>query len=220
MHIRKINAFRPDGKDIVPRGVFSAGYINAMRKNEKSFINKPMESSYLLDKIPTRYGYSNYNGGMIVFLNTAGDINIDNLRELLKKTYNSILSSKYRGWRINRAVQRWKKMIFGKPDSLLIGGFTFGKNFTGDYIDLKYNLKYNDKSQTIEIGGIPYEILMLFALVLCTEYKQPSIIVKDFNTDNIYIVDSDGDFMDAPPPKPEPEKIKSDKNPLLNIKLR
>jgi hypothetical protein len=42
------------------------------------------------------------------------------------------------------------------------------------------------------LGGVPSEMLLLFAIEICKEFKQETVLVKDFNTNKIFLVDDEG----------------------------
>lgn len=130
---------------------------------------------------------------MIVF---SMDVNaiIDGLEKnkikaFLKKKYYSVMNraSKYRI--VNNLISQWNK-DFANVDDMYIGALTIGNNFKGKYIG-DNNKIYNEKSTSIELGGVPSELLLLFAIELCRAFKQESVLVKDFNTNRVFLVDGD-----------------------------
>ena len=56
--------------------------------------------------------------------------------------------------------------------------------------DTEKEVVFNEKSITVELGGIPTEMVLMFAGALCAGHKAPSVLVKDFNTDNNYLIRS------------------------------
>lgn len=198
MKIEEIKYFRPDGKDRRPSGVcyYNAGMLKAIEDNEKSFIRQPLTESFLTEKImdaDNQYGFAKYRGGMIVFaltVNATVDaVEPNKLKGALKKTYYSVMNHVFKDRKLNNLVKTWNKE-FGDIDDMYLGAMTVGKNFKGKY--QSGNQIYNDKSTSLELGGVPSELLLLFAIELCKEFKQESVLVKDFNTNKIFLVDSEG----------------------------
>ena len=196
MKIEEIKYFRPDGKDRRPSGVcyYNAGMYKAIEDNEKSFIRQPLTESFLTEKIADeQYGFTKYQGGMIVFALSVNAV-IDNveknkLKASLKKTWYSVMNHVFKDRKLNNLVKTWNKE-FGDIDNMYLGAMTVGNNFKGKY--QSGNQIYNDKSTSLELGGVPSELLLLFAIELCKEFKQETVLVKDFNTNKIFLVDSEG----------------------------
>lgn len=59
-------------------------------------------------------------------------------------------------------------------------GYTVGKNFRGSYTS-KNGMVFNEKSYTIDIAGIDSDALKLIASEICREFKQETVMVRDFN---------------------------------------
>lgn len=77
---------------------------------------------------------------------------------------------------------RWK--IFSL-EALSIDNFFKGRYVSGDIV-------YDERSTTIEISCCPSALLMLFAAKICEDFKQESVLVKDYNTGHIYLADANG----------------------------
>lgn len=196
MKIEEIKYFRPDGKDRQPNGVcyYNAAMYKAIEDNEKSFICQPLTESFLSEKVADeQYGFSKYKGGMIVFALTINaiidDIEKNKLKASLKKIYYSVMNHVFKDKKIDNLVKNWNKE-FKDIDDMYLGAMTVGNNFKGKY--QSGNQIYNDKSTSLELGGVPSELLLLFAIQLCKEFKQETVLVKDFNTNRIFLVDSEG----------------------------
>ena len=67
-----------------------------------------------------------------------------------------------------------------------VGAYAFGNAFGGEYIDGNNEL-YDERSTTIELGGLASKDLLHFAKRLAKEIHQNSILVKDLNDNKIYI---------------------------------
>ena len=196
MKVKEIKYFRPDGKDIKPGGVFYAKGMmyNEISKNVKSFMHSTLNESFLTEKVSDKqYGFEKYKGGMIVFatsVNTVVDeTEKSKIKAFLKKIYYSIVNYTKKDGKIDKIIKKLNKEFEGSED-MFIGAFSLGHFFKGKYVtDTGI---YNDKSTSIEIGGIPSEMLLFFAIALCKEFKQDTVLVKDFNKDKIFLVDSEG----------------------------
>ena len=68
----------------------------------------------------------------------------------------------------------------------VIGAYAIGNAFGGGYIDGNNEL-YDERSITIEFGGLASKDLLHFAKRLAKELHQNSILVKDLNDNKIYI---------------------------------
>lgn len=69
-------------------------------------------------------------------------------------------------------------------------GYTLGKNFKGAYRS-KNGLIFSERSFTIEILGINSDILILIASEVCREFKQETVMVKDFNKNEVLFVNQE-----------------------------
>lgn len=197
MRIEEIKYFRPDGKDRRPNGVcyYNAGMLKAISENEKAFVRQEkLTESFLYEKIADeQYGFEKYRGGMIVFALSVNTV-IDNIEKnklygFLKKIYHSTMNHVFKDKKVNNLVQSWNKE-FGEQPNMYLGALTVGNNFKGKY--QSGDRIYNDKSTSIELGGVPSEMLLLFAIEICKEFKQETVLVKDFNTNKIFLVDDEG----------------------------
>lgn len=194
MQIEEIIYFRPDGKDRRPSGVcyYNGGMFKAIEENENSFIRKPLLESFLTEDIGSvedQYGFNKYKGGMIVFalsVNALIDAEEKNrFKAFLKKTYHSVMNHVFKDKMLNKLVKNWNKEFGDIPD-MYLGAMTVGNNFKGKY--QSGDKIYNDRSTSVELGGVPSELLLLFAIEISKYFKQETVLVKDFNTNKIFLV--------------------------------
>lgn len=218
MIVEEIKYFRPDGKDKRPNGVcyYNAGMYKAIEDNEKSFIRMPMTESFLSEDIASvedQYGFSKYKGGMIVFalsVNALVDVSEKNrLKAFLKKVYYSTMNHVFKDKTLNKLVKKWNEEFGDTPD-MYLGALTVGNNFKGKY--QSGDKIYNDKSTSIELGGVPSELLLLFAIEISKTFKQETVLVKDFNTNKIFLVNGN----DVPGNTPS-EKLMNASKDLENL---
>ena len=197
MNITEITYFRPDGKNCPPTGIcyYKAGIYKDIEKNNNAFIRQSLSESFLTEKVrkpKDQYGFSKYRGGMIVF---STDVNavIDNaeknkIKAFLKKIYYTTMNHISKYSMIDKLIKQWNNE-FANIDDFYLGALTIGNNFKGKY--QSNNKIYNERSTSIELGGVPSEMLLLFAIELCKAFKQESVLVKDFNTNRTFLVDDD-----------------------------
>lgn len=65
--------------------------------------------------------------------------------------------------------------------------YTLGRNFTGSYKN-KNRITINKNSFTIGIDGVDSDVLILIASEICKEFKQETVMVRDFNKSKVYFV--------------------------------
>jgi hypothetical protein len=65
--------------------------------------------------------------------------------------------------------------------------YTLGRNFTGSYKN-KNGITINKNSLTIGIVGVDSDVLILIASEICKEFKQETVMVRDFNKSKVYFV--------------------------------
>jgi hypothetical protein len=65
--------------------------------------------------------------------------------------------------------------------------YTLGRNFTGSYKN-KNGITINKNSFTIGLVGVDSDILILIASEICKEFKQETVMVRDFNKSKVYFV--------------------------------
>ena len=111
------------------------------------------------------------------------DVNILNVSKSKIKNY---MKSKYRTI-INR-------LFYGKKVSDIItkkfseiGAFSIGNAFRGRYVsDGKV---YNERSISLEVLGMPTEVLMRLAAWIARDFNQESVLLKDYNTGRNLLID-------------------------------
>lgn len=65
--------------------------------------------------------------------------------------------------------------------------YTLGRNFTGSYKN-KNGITINKNSFTIGIDGVDSDVLILIASEICKEFKQKTVMVRDFKKSKVYFV--------------------------------
>lgn len=179
-NIHEVKYFHPSGKSL-PNGIYyERGYfLNECRKNKNSYIID--ESVH--DK---QYGLAKYRGGIITF---STDINA------LTLSKNKIIN------KIRQVVETFKQRLnrasiihnvinnFNENNEEYIGAYSVGNFFRGKYVGDNGEM-YSERSLSIEINGLSSISLFKLAEKLAKEFKQETVLVKDFNKNKIYLVDS------------------------------
>lgn len=192
--IKEIQYFRTDGKTESPDGVYlmKGEIYKSIYSNKNSFIKNALTESFLHEDIENeQFGFEKYQGGIIVFATSVNSV-IDaaeknKFKAFFKKLYYSVMNYVFKDKTLINLIKKWN-IEFGPNAENLIGGFSIGNFFKGRFIDPETNEVYNDTSATIELGGIPSELLLLFAIEVCKAFKQRNVLVKDFNTNKIFFV--------------------------------
>lgn len=122
-------------------------------------------------------------GGIIIF---STDLNstLGNADTLFKKIKLFFVSK----WKtiLNRinTSKRLDKILLNKHK---LPAFTVGQKFKGHYTG-KNGLSFNEKSYTVDIAGVESKFLELIATTICKEFKQESVMVRDFNKNKVFFV--------------------------------
>lgn len=139
-------------------------------------------SSIKLNNVIPKYLYEGIDfeldnpGGVIIFstdLNStlsSAESFIDRVKFFFDSKWKTFLN------RLN-VNDRLKRILLNKYE---LPGYTIGKNFRGSYMG-KNGIPFNEKSFTIDIAGVDSESLILIASEICREFKQETVMVRDFN---------------------------------------
>jgi hypothetical protein len=127
-------------------------------------------------------------GGVIIF---STDLNSTlGSAESLSDKVKFFFDSKWKTF-LNRlnVNNRLRKILLNKYE---LPGYTVGKNFRGNYTG-KNGITFNEKSFTIDIAGVDSETLALIASEICREFKQETVMVRDFNKNStrVYFVNDE-----------------------------
>ena len=71
-----------------------------------------------------------------------------------------------------------------------IGSFSVGSFFKGYYVGDNGKV-YDERSVSVEVNGLSSKSLFELAELLCKEFSQKTVLVKNFNTNKMYLVDFD-----------------------------
>ena len=126
------------------------------------------------------------SGGVIIF---STDLNSTlGKAETFEDKVKFFFDSKWKTF-LNRlnVSGRLKKILLDKYEQ---PGYTVGRNFRGAYKS-KNGITFNEKSFTIDIAGIDSDALVLIASEICREFKQETVMVRDFNKNKVLFVNEE-----------------------------
>ena len=165
-HFKEVKYFHPSGKSM-PNGCHfqRGGFLNECKINTDSF-------TFDEGVHDNQYG-KNYRGGIIVFPTDVNAVTIDDdkMKQLIA-TFNN---------RMNRVKKT-------DDQSEKIGAYSVSNHFKGKYVGNGGEM-YDERSQSVEINGISRRHLLEFAESLAQEFQQKTVIVKDLNSNKIYVAD-------------------------------
>lgn len=194
-NILEIKNFRTDGKTTYPCGIASSFILKDINENKKSFIKSKVYESFLNEDIPF-WGVPLFKGGMIVF---STDINVSDdkdksigskISRKIRNMFSTYKNRLFRDKKLNDLFLKFNQEYKNISEDDLIGGFTIGNNFRGRYKSPNGGL-YNEKSFTIDMVGVPSEVLLLFAIEVSKEFGQESVLVQDREKNKIYFATKD-----------------------------
>ena len=122
-------------------------------------------------------------GGMIIF---STDVNA------VQQSENKIVDwIKKKAKTINNRLNYTKKVDKVSQENELIG-WTLGKFLNGRYVSQKTQKPFGENSLSLELVGITSDALLNIATQICKDFDQETVLVKDYNTGNIYFVNAVG----------------------------
>ena len=130
---------------------------------------------------PHQMKLDKFKGGIIVFSTdvNAVDISKSKIVSWFKKKYETFYNRLMKDRKLND--------IITSKFSENIKGFTIGNFFKGRYVE---NGKiFDEKSTSIEILGVPSEILIRLATEIARSFNQATVILKDKNTNKNIVID-------------------------------
>jgi len=178
-YFKEIKYFSRDGSSMPNgAGIQRGGFLLECRLNRNAFtISEAIHGE--------QYGLSGYRGGIIVFSTDVNAVNLDKNR--LKNKIKQILATL--GQRLNtgkishKVVNKFNK--YNDTDEY-IGAYSIGNAFKGRYMG-EDGEQYDERSTTIEIGGLSSKGLLRLAEMLARTFHQETVLVKDLNNLKIYL---------------------------------
>lgn len=180
--VREIKHFHPSGKPM-PNGSYiqRGGYLNECRLNA---------NAYTLDESVhgEQYGLAKYRGGVITF---STDINAMELSDnpLINKIKQAVETFKQR-LKKDKMMHKAITLFDKENDEEYIGSYSVGHFFKGRYVGDKGEM-FNEKSVSVEVNGLSSKSLVKLAERIADMFRQETVLVKDLNTNKIFLVDSE-----------------------------
>jgi hypothetical protein len=127
-------------------------------------------------------------GGTIIFSTDLNSTlgNAETVSDKVKFFFDSKWKTFLNRLNVNK---RLKKILLSKYE---LPCYTVGKNFRGSYTS-KNGITFNEKSFTVDIAGVDSDALKLIATEICREFKQETVMVRDFNDNKtkVYFVNDE-----------------------------
>jgi len=120
-------------------------------------------------------------GGIIVFSVNVNAVQLSNnkLINLIKNNIETFKNKIFKDKKINKVLSQYDEIF----------GVSIGNYVKGRYKSDSGNL-FDESSLSIEIIGITTEVLNKVAESLASEFKQETVLVKDYTSNRIYLVKS------------------------------
>ena len=189
----EIKYFSRDGSSM-PNGsaMQRGGFLHECKVNKDAFVIEE-------DIHNKQYGFGDYRGGIIVFSTDVNAVSLD--KNKLKNKVKQILTTI--GQRLNvssishKIVNKFNK--YNETDEY-IGSYSIGNAFKGRYVG-DNGEQFDERSTTIEIGGLSTKGLLRLAEMIAKVFHQETVLVKDMNNFKFYLANStrakgDPDFSD------------------------
>jgi len=130
---------------------------------------------------PDQMGLDKYKGGIIVFSTDVNvvDVSKPKIVSWFKKTYATFINKLMKNKKLNKIITS----KFSKD----IKGFSIGNYFRGRYVE--NDKAFDEKSTSIEILGVPSEILIRLATEIARDFNQSTVLLKDNNTNKNILID-------------------------------
>ena len=181
-NIREIEYFSESGKGM-PNGshIQRGGFLTECYRNANKFVTEGIAGE--------QYGLANYRGGIIVFATSVNSVDLskNKFANKAKQLWISFLNMACKDSKLKKCIDKYNTDKTHSDD--MIGAFSVGNAFKGKYVDINTGKIFNDRSYTIEVGGISSKGLLNFAELVANEFIQQTVLVKDFNNMKFYLAD-------------------------------
>lgn len=145
-------------------------------------------NSFRLDEgvHPEQYGLAKYRGGVIVFSTdiNAIELSANPIVNKIKQFAETFKQRLTRNKKIHNTIVR-----HNENNSEYVGAYSVGNFFHGRYVG-DNGEKFDEKSICLEINGISSKTLLKLAEMICEEFRQETVLVKDLNNNKIYTADA------------------------------
>jgi len=192
--IREIKHLSTDGKEECPAMVYVAKgeWYKNVKINEGLFDTGNKEFTFGEGVADEQYGLPKYKGGIIVFSTDVNAVNDpkgfkNKVKAFFKNNIQTIINRITKNKKLNKLITKHNVTRDVIKDHF-IGAFSIGNFFKGRYIG-KNDKVYDGKSSSIEIAGVPSEVLLIFGTEIAKEFKQETVLIKDLNKNKFYLAD-------------------------------
>ncbi len=129
---------------------------------------------------PEQYGLDKHKGGVIVFSTdvNALDVSKSKIKNYMKSKYRTIINRLFYGKKVSDIITK----KFSE-----IGAFSIGNSFRGRYVS--NGRVFNEKSVSLEVLGMPTDVLMRLAAQVAKDFSQETVLLKDYNTGRNLLID-------------------------------
>lgn len=176
--IREIIYFHPTGMSL-PNGshIQRGGFLNQCRQNR---------NAYTLDEAVhgVRHHLAKFKGGVVTFPADAVaaqmgyEVFADEISQRVE-TFNP-----YGKGKVNRILR-----VFNDGAEESVGAYSIGNFFHGGFVGDNGEV-YDVRSVSVEVNGLGSSSLLRFATFIAKQIRQGSVLVKDLNSEKIFLVSS------------------------------
>ncbi len=182
---KRIDRLLEDTFNIKIRDIKFLNFIEAVKWNGVFYHKETKRYSVngTLLKESITYEFEN-KGGMVVFstdinvvIDERGFFNI--VKDFFKRKFNTLINRFKKHEKLYNVLKTFKE----------VEAYSVGNLFKGKHLDRETGKTYDERSMTVEIIGIPYEILIAIAEAIAGEFDQKEVLVKSYENGRILLVD-------------------------------
>ncbi len=194
INIQEIKNFHPKGKEEPTSGSIyqKGGYWKQVNENANSFINENKEYYLIYNNFELtetvhgkQYGLFDYKGGMVILSTDVSSLEVSDSK--IKNWFVKTTLTTKNNFFIKKGLFNLFKKFLSKGVKKYIGTLSIGNFFNGGYIGGN-GKTFNEKSISIELGGVSSEGLTYFAKEIAREFDQEVVLIKDFNKNKVFLV--------------------------------
>lgn len=162
------------------KGAFNSDRYYSQILSDQIYVDEIIYTESFIEENQTQDSLpQNLLGGIITF---STDMNST---ELSQNKFISFLKQKIVTL-VNRITAM--KKIDTVAQEFNLQGWTVTKGLHGKYTDRKTGKVFDEKSLSVELVGIPTDVLLDVAEKICDEFKQQSALVKTYEDNHIWFV--------------------------------
>jgi hypothetical protein len=118
-----------------------------------------------------------FKGGMVVF---STEVNaVYNKSGFFKSKVKTLINALRKNKKLSDLLSNFEEVI----------AYSVGNFFRGKYFDRETGKTYDEKSLSVEIIGIPPQILTKIAESIAKDFEQKEVLVKEYDSGRIFMVD-------------------------------